>query len=426
MTHQWFHNLLIRGAHLFMLTCPDGRYRQRRSGRVSAEGSSQKHSNFDSCKYCRIFKTMVDQSSVVMRGTFERQVGAPPLVDPVRRLEVRRRATVHRQHRRREQVQRLTPAASSAAALLPDAEQQVLDGVPRREPTDGAGPDGLHLPPVVEVPHVLGADGVRRVHEQIRHPRRQRRERRLAGGGAASSLLQDGRHGRRDEAAGDADALPHPQVPDPLHRRRHERRVEEERRKQHAPRRPGQGLAGQRRYGRPQRVARQPHAAVLPGRRRQGVVDGLHGGAEAGLAFEPVADELEVELQVPLRGALLGDGAAEGDDEVRGGGGGGGVEEVERGAKRVDGAEDGAVGGVDEHLMQIDVEEPPPRRRAGIGALPVPLPVALEDVHALDEARHDGAPVVGAVPGRSKAYQIQIIQAIRIQKRRLFDNLCRT
>ncbi|CAL4974338.1 unnamed protein product [Urochloa decumbens] len=365
---------------------------------------------------------MIGQSSVVMRGALERQVGSPPLVDPVRRLEVRRRPSVHRQHGRREQVQRLAPAAS---ALLPDAEQQVLDGVPRREPTDGAGPDGLHLPPVVEVPHVLGADGVRRVHEQIRHPRRQRRERRLAAGGAASSLLQDGRHARRDEAAGDADALPHPPVPDPLHRRRHERRVEEERWKQHAPRRPGQGLAGQRRDGRTQRVARQPHAAVLPGRRRrQGVVDGLHGGAEAGLAFEPVADELEVELQVPLRGALLGDGAAEGDDEVWGGGGSGGVGEVERGVKRVDGAEDGAVGGVDEHLMQIEVEEPPPRRRAGVGALPVPLPVALEDVHALDEARHDGAPVVGAVPGRSKAYQI--IQAIRIQKRRLLDNLCRT
>jgi hypothetical protein len=330
-----------------------------------------------------------------MRGALQRQVGPPPLVDPVRRLEVRRRPAVHRQHGRREQVQRLAPAAP-----LADAEQQVLDRVPRRQPPHCAGPDSLHLPAVVEVPHVLRADGVRRVHEQVRHPRRQRRERRVVH--AAATPLQERRHARGDEAVGDADALPHPPVPDPLHGRRHERRVEEERR-QDGGARPGQGLGGQRRDRRPQRVARQPDAVVLPGRHGHGVVDGLHGDAEAGLAFQPVADQQEVQLQVPLRRALLGDGAAEGGDVVRGAGGGRGVHEVERRLESVDGAEDGAVGGVDEHLPQLEVEEPPPRRRAGVGALPVPLAVALEDVHALDKARHDGAPVVWAVPGRSKA-----------------------
>ncbi|WVZ69053.1 hypothetical protein U9M48_017903 [Paspalum notatum var. saurae] len=166
-----------------------------------------------------------------------------------------------------------------------------------------------------------------------------------------------------------------------------------------------QVLGAQRRDGRTQRVSREPDAAVLPGRGRgcHGLVYGLHGGAEAGLALQPVAQQLEVQLQVPLRRALLGDGAAEGDDVVRGGGGGCGVEEVERRLERVDGAEDGAVGGVDEHLPQFELEEPPPLRRAGIGALTVPLPVSLQDVDALDKARHDGSTVVGAVPGRGKA-----------------------
>jgi hypothetical protein len=89
----------------------------------------------------------------------------------------------------------------------------------------------------------------------------------------------------------------------------------------------------------------------------------------------------------------------EGDDVVRGTGGGRRVEEVERRLERVDSAEDGAVGGVDEHLPQLEVEEPPPHRHAGVGT----LPVALQDVHALHKACHDGSPVVRAVPGRSNA-----------------------
>ncbi|WVZ69054.1 LOW QUALITY PROTEIN: hypothetical protein U9M48_017904, partial [Paspalum notatum var. saurae] len=76
-----------------------------------------------------------------------------------------------------------------------------------------------------------------------------------------------------------------------------------------------------------------------------------------------------------------------------GDGGGRGVEEVERRLERVDGAEDGAVGGVDEHLPQFELKERPPRRRAGVGALTVPLPVSLQDVDALDKARHDGSAV---------------------------------
>jgi len=95
---------------------------------------------------------------------------------------------------------------------------------------------------------------------------------------------------------------------------------------------------------------------------------------------------------------------------VRGAGGRRGIQEVERRLERVDGTEDGAVGGVDEHPAQLEVEEPPPRRRAGVGALPVPLAVALEDVHALDKARHDGTLVVRAVPGRSSIRFRQFLQ----------------
>ncbi|TVU50736.1 hypothetical protein EJB05_02123, partial [Eragrostis curvula] len=54
---------------------------------------------------------------------------------------------------------------------------------------------------------------------------------------------------------------------------------------------------------------------------RHGVADGLHPDAEAGGALEPVADQLQVQLQVARQGALLGDRAAEGHDVVRGAGG---------------------------------------------------------------------------------------------------------
>ncbi|BAF06001.1 Os01g0719800 [Oryza sativa Japonica Group] len=337
---------------------------------------------------------------VVMGGAFQRQVRPPPLVDPVRRLEVRRRAAVHRQDGGREQVQRL------ASTRRADAQQQVLHRVPRRHPPHGARADVLHLLPVVEVPHVLGADRVPRVDEHVGHPPRQRREGVVAS--AAAAMVQEGGRGGGDEAVGDADALPHPPVADPLHRRRRERRVEEERGEGDA--RPGHGLGGERRDGGAQGVAGQPDAVVmLMPRRGHDGVDGPHGGVEAGGAVEAVADELEVERQVPGRRGLLGDGAAERDDVVRraGSGGGGGVEEVPRRLERVDGAEDGGVGGVHEHLSYLEVEEPPPRRRAGVVAVPVPLPVALHDVHALDEARHDGSLVVRAIPGRRKTIRTQ-------------------
>jgi hypothetical protein len=145
-----------------------------------------------------------------------------------------------------------------------------------------------------------------------------------------------------------------------------------------------------------------------PGLRRHRAVD---SGAKARLAF-----------QVPLRRAFLGDGAAEGDDVERGARGGRGVREVERRLERAPKMEPSAASTSTCRRSKWK-NLPPPCRRAGVGA----LPVAFVDVHALEEARHepnvarhDGAPVVRAVPGREAGANSKA--NVADQNRRLWPN----
>uniref|UniRef100_A0A0E0FQN4 Uncharacterized protein n=1 Tax=Oryza nivara TaxID=4536 RepID=A0A0E0FQN4_ORYNI len=214
----------------------------------------------------------------------------------------------------------------------------------------------------------------------------------LGGGGGGATVVGDPRPHAPPQLAGGLGEAPE------AHGQRHGRRVEDV--ALHEDALLGERLPHLQREPGAQRVAADAHA---PG------AEPARGGAQRGERAGEADGALEaVPREEP---EVVGDVAAErGRPEERapqrhdGGGRAGGAEGdvvAERGlaVPLEHGAVDGAVALVDERLGEPVLEGAPPLRRQGAGALVAPLlPVELQQVDALDEARDHHSPVVGVLP----------------------------